>query len=62
MVPQDTVLFNDTIKYNIHYGRISANDADIIAAARSADIHNKIITFPQGYDTQVIFRIFRVIR
>lgn len=53
VVPQDTVLFNQTIKYNIKYGRISADDHDVIVAARNADIHEKILAFPQQYDTQV---------
>lgn len=53
VVPQDTVLFNQTIKYNIKYGRITADDHDVITAARSADIHEKILTFPQQYETQV---------
>ncbi|XP_071057078.1 ATP-binding cassette sub-family B member 6 isoform X2 [Onthophagus taurus] len=53
VVPQDTVLFNNTIKYNIQYGRITAPDADIYQAARGADIHDRILTFTDGYDTQV---------
>lgn len=53
VVPQDTVLFNNTIKYNIKYGRITATDAEIIEAARGADIHEKILTFVDGYETQV---------
>jgi ATP-binding cassette, subfamily B (MDR/TAP), member 6 len=53
VVPQDTVLFNNTIKYNIKYGRLTADDHDIIVAARNADIHEKILAFPQQYDTQV---------
>lgn len=53
VVPQDTVLFNQTIKYNIKYGRLSADDHDVIVAARNADIHEKILGFPQQYDTQV---------
>lgn len=53
VVPQDTVLFNNTIKYNIQYGRIDAPEADVIAAAKYADIHEKILTFPNGYETQV---------
>jgi len=53
VVPQDTVLFNNTIKYNIQYGRIDAPEADIIAAAKYADIHDRILTFPNGYETQV---------
>lgn len=53
VVPQDTVLFNNTIKYNIKYGRLTATDADVIEAARGADIHDRILTFPEQYDTQV---------
>lgn len=53
VVPQDTVLFNNSIKYNIKYGRLTANDADVISAARAADIHEKIMNFPEKYDTQV---------
>ncbi|KZC11789.1 ATP-binding cassette sub-family B member 6, mitochondrial [Dufourea novaeangliae] len=53
VVPQDTVLFNNTIKYNIQYGRIEAVDADVIAAAKSADIHERILSFPNEYETQV---------
>ncbi|XP_044763694.1 ATP-binding cassette sub-family B member 6 [Coccinella septempunctata] len=53
VVPQDTVLFNNTIKYNIKYGRLTATDADVIEAARGADIHDKILTFVDAYDTQV---------
>ncbi|KAK0074926.1 hypothetical protein PV325_007636 [Microctonus aethiopoides] len=53
VVPQDTVLFNNTIKYNIQYGQIDAPEADVIAAAKYADIHEKILTFPEGYETQV---------
>ncbi|EFN81504.1 ATP-binding cassette sub-family B member 6, mitochondrial [Harpegnathos saltator] len=53
VVPQDTVLFNNTIMYNIQYGRIDASEADIIAAAKHADIHERILTFQNGYETQV---------
>ncbi|XP_050299887.1 ATP-binding cassette sub-family B member 6-like isoform X2 [Anthonomus grandis grandis] len=53
VVPQDTVLFNQTIKYNIQYGRITANDAEIIEAAKGADIHDRIMSFAQQYDTMV---------
>ncbi|XP_058060674.1 ATP-binding cassette sub-family B member 6 [Anopheles bellator] len=53
VVPQDTVLFNNTIRYNIQYGRVGAPEADIIMAARSADIHERILSFPEKYDTQV---------
>lgn len=48
VVPQDTVLFNDTIQNNIRYGRISANDQEVEEAALAADIHDKIMTFPEG--------------
>ena len=48
IVPQDTVLFNTDIKYNIAYGRPSASDEEIINAATAADIHDRIQTFPEG--------------
>ncbi|TAN52146.1 MAG: ABC transporter ATP-binding protein/permease, partial [Betaproteobacteria bacterium] len=51
IVPQDTVLFNDTIRYNIHYGRPQASDAEVIEAARAAHIHDFIATLPAGYET-----------
>lgn len=53
VVPQDTVLFNNSIKYNIRYGRVEAVDADVIAAAQSADIHERILSFSDSYETQV---------
>lgn len=53
VVPQDTVLFNDTILYNIAYGRAGASRTEIEAAARAAKIHEFIIGLPQGYDTTV---------
>ena len=53
VVPQDTVLFNDTIRYNIAYGRDGATQDEIEAAARKAQIHDFIASLPQGYDTQV---------
>ncbi|QQQ02265.1 ABCB family ABC transporter ATP-binding protein/permease [Lysobacter enzymogenes] len=53
IVPQDTVLFNDTIGYNIRYGRPEASEADIEAAARAAHIHEFIVGLPDGYDTPV---------
>ncbi|HEY0635734.1 MAG TPA: ABC transporter ATP-binding protein/permease, partial [Gammaproteobacteria bacterium] len=53
IVPQDTVLFNDTIRYNIAYGRCDASEAEIFDAARLANIHDFIIALPQGYDTVV---------
>ncbi len=53
IVPQDTVLFNDSIYYNIHYGKPSASHQEVIAAARAAHIHNFIESLPQGYQTRV---------
>ncbi|MFY1707461.1 ABCB family ABC transporter ATP-binding protein/permease [Tritonibacter scottomollicae] len=53
VVPQDTVLFNDSIRYNIAYGREGATEDEIIAAARDAQIHEFIAQLPEGYDTQV---------
>jgi ABC-type transport system involved in Fe-S cluster assembly fused permease/ATPase subunit len=53
MVPQDTVLFNDTIRYNIRYGRWDASDAEVEAAAQLAQIDGFIRMSPKGYDTQV---------
>jgi ABC-type transport system involved in Fe-S cluster assembly fused permease/ATPase subunit len=53
MVPQDTVLFNDTVAYNIRYGRPDASDADLREAARMAQIADFIGALPQGYRTEV---------
>jgi ABC-type transport system involved in Fe-S cluster assembly fused permease/ATPase subunit len=53
MVPQDTVLFNDTILYNIRYGRPEASDAEVYDAARAAHIHDFIAALPAGYETMV---------
>jgi ATP-binding cassette subfamily B protein len=53
MVPQDTVLFNDTIRYNVEYGRAGASDAEIEEAARSAQIDAFVKALPEGYATQV---------
>ncbi|MCC2974886.1 ABC transporter ATP-binding protein/permease [Massilia sp. IC2-476] len=53
IVPQDTVLFNDTIEYNIAYGRPGASHEDIVAAARAASIHDFIESLPDGYQTMV---------
>jgi ATP-binding cassette subfamily B protein len=53
IVPQDTVLFNDTVKYNIAYGRIGANEAEIKEAARLAQIDKFITLLPMGYDSMV---------
>jgi ATP-binding cassette subfamily B protein len=53
MVPQDTVLFNDTIYYNIAYGRPEATRAEVEGAARAAQIHDFIARLPEGYQTTV---------
>jgi len=53
VVPQDTVLFNDTIRYNIRYGRPDATDAEVEEAARLAQIHDFIMDLPEGYDAEV---------
>ena len=53
IVPQDTVLFNDTIRYNIGYGQPGARQDEIEAAARSAQLHDFIAALPQGYDSNV---------
>jgi ATP-binding cassette subfamily B protein len=53
IVPQDTVLFNDSIAYNIAYGRPGAAHEEIIAAAKAAYIHDFIVSLPDGYDTTV---------
>ena len=53
IVPQDTVLFNDTILYNIRYGRPEASDEEVFEAARAAHIHDFIVTLPKGYESAV---------
>uniref|UniRef100_M4C5K5 ABC transporter n=1 Tax=Hyaloperonospora arabidopsidis (strain Emoy2) TaxID=559515 RepID=M4C5K5_HYAAE len=53
IVPQDTVLFNDTIFYNINYGRLDATREEVMQAARISQIHRSIETFPEGYNTRV---------
>lgn len=53
VVPQDTVLFNDTIGYNIRYGRPDASDAEVEEAARLARIHDFVMSLPKRYDTMV---------
>ncbi|MBN8632057.1 MAG: ABC transporter ATP-binding protein/permease [Rhodobacterales bacterium] len=53
VVPQDTVLFNDTIRYNIAYGKANATEGEIIAAARAARIHDFVMRLPEGYETKV---------
>lgn len=53
VVPQDTVLFNNDIRYNIRYGRVTATESEVEDAAKAADIHERIQTFPDGYKTLV---------
>jgi len=53
IVPQDTVLFNDTVAYNIAYGRTGASQAEVEQAARAAHIHDFIAAQPRGYETMV---------
>jgi len=53
VVPQDSVLFHDTIRHNIGYGDLSAKEEDVIQAAELAELHDSILDWPKGYDTQV---------
>ena len=53
VVPQDTVLFNDTVRYNIAYGRDGATQSEIEKAAKAARIHDFIMSLPEGYETKV---------
>ena len=48
VVPQDTVLFNNDIRYNVRYGRVTASDEEVEDAAEAADIHQRILTFPSS--------------
>ena len=52
-MPQDTVLFNDSIRYNIRYGRVEATDDEIVKAAKLAQIHDFVDSLPEGYDSDV---------
>ena len=53
IVPQDTVLFNDTIAYNIAYGKPGASEEEVIAAAKAAYIHDFVASLPDGYQSMV---------
>jgi len=53
VVPQDTILFNETLMYNLRYANQEATDEEIYNACRAASIHDKILTFPDGYQTKV---------
>lgn len=60
IVPQDSVLFHNTIGYNINYGSLKKNQQDVEEAAQMAEIHNSILSWPKKYDTEVciIFKLF----
>lgn len=53
IVPQESVLFHDTIKYNINYGNLDKTEEDVKQAARMAELHESIIQWPKAYETQV---------
>ena len=53
MVPQDSVLFHDTIRHNIAYGDLAAAEEQVCEAARLAELHDTILDWPRGYNTQV---------
>ncbi len=53
VVPQDTILFNESIGYNIHYGNLSASWDEVVEAAKKARIHDTILRMPKGYQTVV---------
>ena len=53
IVPQETVLFSGTIRENIRYGRPSATEEEVVAAAKAAQAHDFILAFPEGYDSRV---------
>lgn len=53
IVPQDSVLFHETILYNLHYGDLSKSTEEVIEASKMADLHDSVSRWPQGYDTQV---------
>ena len=60
MVTQETFLFHDTIRENLVYARPDATDAEVVAAAQAANIHDFIATLPKGYDTVVGERGYRL--
>ena len=60
VVPQDCVLFHDTILHNIKYGNLEVGDDEVHEAAKMAELHNSILDWPQGYKTQVWFRILEI--
>lgn len=53
IVPQDSVLFHDTIKHNLHYGDLRATEEEVLNASKMAEIHDSIMSWPEQYNTQV---------
>jgi ABC-type transport system involved in Fe-S cluster assembly fused permease/ATPase subunit len=53
VIPQDTVMFHETIRYNLQYGNLEASWDELVEAAKQAQIHDTIMSFPDGYDTVV---------
>lgn len=53
VVPQDCVLFHDTIYYNINYGKLEASEQEVIEASKMANLHDSIVKWSKGYETQV---------
>ena len=53
VVPQDTILFNSSILYNLQYSKPGASLEEVYAACKSASIHERILSFPEGYETKV---------
>ncbi|XQJ29849.1 ATP-binding cassette protein subfamily B, member 3, putative [Leishmania guyanensis] len=53
VIPQDTVLFNESVRYNIRYGRMDATDAEVEAAAKAASLHDTVVRMSEGYETSV---------
>lgn len=60
VVPQDTVLFNETLMYNLRYANPSATDDEVYDACRAASIHEKILNFPDGYESRVGERVLKL--
>lgn len=53
IVPQDSVLFHDTIRHNLHYGDLRATEDEVIESSKMAELHDAIVKWPNGYETQV---------
>ena len=53
IVPQETVLFHNTLEYNIKYGNVNCSDEELFTAAKLANLHHTVMQFPQGYKTEV---------